>query len=405
MTVRRKVIQQYGEQELQALVDAYVDLYGWDEIGMTDEDILEEILADAYGGIDIFAGHTYEGATRFTEAVKSAVETEEHSGRKNAAVENDSGGVKYSIQPIVGEKQNYGNGVVLDTNLFDGVSPRNWGKVLNKFVYTKLAGKEMVVYDEDGKAETIYLAKENDRVKKDGSNNSHKVLDKLARNGGNNIRALAVVHLSEALETSSYQNNTDEHNHQWMDENGWEHRITYLQDANGNIYQATLNIANGRDRRILYDINNIRKIDQKNRTADGAVPSTENGRGSLISNSSKGIVPSSGEKVNGKFSREVSTEDLEKMQEKLTKVRQKLYAKTKQAAHWKAEATERHEGKARPGDVAKAANDVVTEFNSTLEAVDIKDRMQRLADGIVSGKMKPGSTAKGYWQDENLMIS
>ena len=67
-------------------------------------------------------------------------------------------------------------------------------------------------------------------------------------------------------------------------------------------------------------------------------------------------ISSSGENVNGKFSREVSTEDLEKMQEKLTKVRQQLYAKRKQAAHRKAEATERHEGRAHPGDVGAATH-------------------------------------------------
>lgn len=47
-----------------------------------------------------------------------------------------------------------------------------------------------------------------------------------------------------------------------MDENGWEYRKTYLQDRSGNIYEATLNIADGRDRKILYDINNIRLVDK-----------------------------------------------------------------------------------------------------------------------------------------------
>lgn len=70
-----------------------------------------------------------------------------------------------------------------------------------------------------------------------------------------------------------------------MDENGWILRTTYLQDKVGNIYEATLNIADGRDRKILYDINNIRLIDKK-RTADGDVPSTANGRGSHINSSS-----------------------------------------------------------------------------------------------------------------------
>ena len=121
---------------------------------------------------------------------------------------------------------------------------------------------ELTAYDAAGKPETIYLARTNDRVQKDGAKNSRKVIDKLARSTGDNIRSLAVVHLDEALTTSRYENSTDEHNHQWMDENGWEYRKTYLQDRSGNIYEATLNIADGRDRKILYDINNIRLVDK-----------------------------------------------------------------------------------------------------------------------------------------------
>lgn len=127
---------------------------------------------------------------------------------------------------------------------------------------------------------TVYLARENDRVKKDGAKNSHKVIDKLARYKGDNIRALATVHLPEALVTSKNKTSTDEHSHQWMDEKGWIYRTAYLQDRNGIIYEATLNIADGKDRRILYDITNIRKIDTKKEATGGVVSSTETGRDS-----------------------------------------------------------------------------------------------------------------------------
>lgn len=62
-----------------------------------------------------------------------------------------------------------------------GVRPRDWGKVLGSYVYENLAGAELTMYDEYGNPETVYLARENDRVKKDGANRPHKVLDKLAR--------------------------------------------------------------------------------------------------------------------------------------------------------------------------------------------------------------------------------
>lgn len=127
-------------------------------------------------------------------------------------------------------------------------------------------------------------------------------MGKLADYRGDNIKALATIHLSELLETSRHEKTTDEHNHQWLDENGWELRKTYLQDRNGNIYEAFLNIADGRDRKILYAVSNVRMVDKK-RTAGGNVPSTENGGGLHTSHSSSEIsIAESREKVNRKYS-------------------------------------------------------------------------------------------------------
>lgn len=232
------------------------------------------------------------------------------------ALLTEGAGNGYSIAEIKGEKQNYGLGVVLDTKLFDGVSPRNWGKVLGKFVYENLAGTELRTFDEFGNEQTVYLARENERVRKDGAKNNHKVIDKLARYTGDNARAIAVVQLSELLKTSRYENTTDEHTHQWMDSRGWEYRKTYIQDMEGNIYSAKLNIARGNDRNILYDINNVRKID-KGSIADGVVPSTQNGRGSLITNnaSSDRRIAQNDRNVKKKFSLS-PTEKVQRAQER-----------------------------------------------------------------------------------------
>ena len=158
------------------------------------------------------------------------------------------------------------------------------------------------MYDDDGNPEKVFVAKEKDRVIKDGAKNSHKVIDKLARYKGDNVKALATVHLSEMLETSFVDENSTEHKHQWMDENDCDYRKTYIEDLHGNIYEATLNIANGRDRRIIYEINNFRQID-KRRTSDGAVPLTDNGLGSHINRSSSfDSIPDSSPKSNSEFS-------------------------------------------------------------------------------------------------------
>lgn len=283
-TFMRDVQSRYSSEEWGKVYDAYFDRYAaltGDYAGMSESDIelyvWEEIMGDAYAEIDQYD----EKASRFNREAESVLsqsgqESESvlqsertpgavEQGRETAAATERRTGPpeKFSVlEEVEGENGTYGKGVMLDTNLFDGIRPRDWGKTLGRYVYNNMAGMELTAYDAAGKPETIYLARTNDRVQKDGAKNSHKVIDKLARSTGDNIRSLAVVHLDEALTTSRYENSTDEHNHQWMDENGWEHRKTYLQDRSGNIYEATLNIADGRDRKILYDINNIRLVDK-----------------------------------------------------------------------------------------------------------------------------------------------
>ncbi len=285
--IEDEIRAKYGDEELQQVIDAYVEKLALVPENATPEQIeaaarkaLEEILADAYAGVNRFgadAAQFHEDVQRGTaEDVRPVVQKQENGVRVTSGPPQE----RYSIDDVSGENGDYGIGVHLDTDIFDGVKPSAWGKILGEFVYNHLAGTEMTVYDENGAAETIYFAKANDRVRKDGAKNSHKVIDKLARYRGDNISALATVHLSEMLETSKYGASTDEHNHQWMDENGWEYRKTYIQDRNGNIYEATLNIANGRERRILYAISNIKQID-KERATRGVVPSTNSGRGSL----------------------------------------------------------------------------------------------------------------------------
>lgn len=89
-----------------------------------------------------------------------------------------------------------------------------------------------------------------------------------------------------------------------MDSKGWELRRTYIQDMAGNIYSATLNIARGNDRKLLYDINNVRRID-KGSTAGGDVSSARrSGRDSLTSHnaSSDGRIAQNDRNVKKRFS-------------------------------------------------------------------------------------------------------
>ena len=143
---------------------------------------------------------------------------------------------QYSIVNIPGK----GQGVLPDTNIFDGKAQREWNKILQKYVYNNFAGKNVTVFDKNGNAESIYFAKANDRVIKDGAKNSHKVLDKIARKNGDNIKALEIVHLPKLLQVTQNEKTTGENNHQWLDENGWIYREAYIVNHKGNVYVTIL---------------------------------------------------------------------------------------------------------------------------------------------------------------------
>ncbi len=222
------------------------------------------------------------------------------SGTESGTTEGNSG-TKSSIREIIDEDgYDYGQGVYLDTPIFNGVKPRYWGKVLGDFIYNQMADKELVMYDEQGNEETVRLARTNDRVKKDSAKSSHKVLDKLARQTGDNTRNLAIVHMSELLKVSQNQSTSEEHSHQWLDENGWIYRVAVIQDKEDNVYAATLNIADGKRGKILYEINNVRPI------TGGIVSSTgiKNASPDLLTSHNRSDVstlPQGGTDVKSKF--------------------------------------------------------------------------------------------------------
>ena len=241
-------------------------------------------------------------AQRFSEAADTAREniTEQTEVQNGEKIDVE----KFSIADDIVDDNgtHYGKGVVLDTKIFKNKKPRDWGKILKKYVYDNLAGKQITVFDENNNERIIEFARLNERVKKDGANNPHKVIDKLARKTDNNSR-LAVAHATEIVEVANYENSNDTHSHQWLDENGWEYRTAYLIDRKGEIYKATLNIGKSKDgRNILYDINKISNIGHGVVFSNG-VEKIDTKRNSLINpNVAKTNVSQNSNNVNEKFS-------------------------------------------------------------------------------------------------------
>ena len=154
----------------------------------------------------------------------------------------------------------YKNVVLLDSDVLKGTNKHNRNKVFTDYVRNHFSGVSIPVYNDDEDIEIISFARKNERVLKDGAKNKHKVLDKLATKK-RPIEMSVVLNAEEVLQTSVDNGESDDHSHQWLDENGWKYRKAYVQTKDGTLYSVNLNIALAKDgRNIFYDVNDIKEI-------------------------------------------------------------------------------------------------------------------------------------------------
>jgi len=113
------------------------------------------------------------------------------------------GDVSYSIvEPFIDSNgKKIENAVLLDTDFFDGISPRNWGEKLQTFVENRSENNPVImpVFDEKGHEQVLTFAKKNDRISKNG--NSNRVINELYKTN-DNISKLSVIHIDEIVEIS-----------------------------------------------------------------------------------------------------------------------------------------------------------------------------------------------------------
>lgn len=179
------------------------------------------------------------------------------AGIKNTATLG--GEVQYSIVTDFYDTDNnhYDNAVLLDTNLFDGISPRNWSKALQDHIESRVKESTFImpVMDENGNWQDLEFAKISDRIPTK-SGNSKSALSELYWTS-DNISKLSAVHIDEIISVSdasvpyhTVQNAL--HNHDWLDENGFLHRNANVINAKtGSIYQIAIDIAKADDGRMI----------------------------------------------------------------------------------------------------------------------------------------------------------
>ena len=173
------------------------------------------------------------------------------------------GGVQYSLGEITDDTgKSYGIGVHLDSTLLDGLSADERVDIVKEYI-KEIGGETFTAYDTNGHAIDVSIAKHGEKFK---NKNGHRVLatKDLANKGiKNEVKQEAIALVDELITAAEYDASAKpNYPHGWVDgygKNDWEYWTAYIQDKSGNIWEATLNIANAADgRKILYDIGPIK---------------------------------------------------------------------------------------------------------------------------------------------------
>ncbi|MBR1735657.1 MAG: hypothetical protein IJ736_01405, partial [Firmicutes bacterium] len=134
--VRQEVLSKNGDAELQEMVNAYVDEYGFTDV--SEEYILEEILADAYAGMDIFEDrYLFEGATKFTDVVRE--ETDKNNFESTEELSDDTGQERFSLRAFE-DGRRYVD-VETDQAQFDNLNDKEKTKLAIKIIKSKYKGR------------------------------------------------------------------------------------------------------------------------------------------------------------------------------------------------------------------------------------------------------------------------
>lgn len=174
--------------------------------------------------------------------------------------------ISYSVREIVGDSgKSYGIGVYLDSTLLTDLTEEERVEMVKEYV-KELGGSVFTAYDNNHNAVDVHIVESNKKFRNKNGKRVPVYNHMLGYLKGS-IKQEAIALVDELIITSSYKESTPStHSHGWVDNNGandWESWITYLQDKENTVWEATLKIANSTNgEKILYEIYPIKMVEQ-----------------------------------------------------------------------------------------------------------------------------------------------
>lgn len=263
--VEREIVEQYGQEELDRTINGYIHrmrgIVDFTE-GMSDREydealqrVKDEILCDAYAGINAFGTH----AERYQEQTQKVMQRR-GIGRKpkeNAAALARRGvgddGEKFSIVETKDGKKY----VRADRQVIFGNDPESWSEQVEDYINGKIRrGEDVILIGADGdelKLTGTSAGKLSDNHTSDGRTMSEDAFYQKA-NAAVHIDELAQVSRRGAKTVGDYGNR-----HSEMAAAGWNYRTAYFEDSDGKYYRLTISVAQNADGKMVYNIGQIKE--------------------------------------------------------------------------------------------------------------------------------------------------
>ena len=261
--LKEEIQERFTPQEFDAVMDRYIDelwpLYGpadetaWEEYEGAYNAILEEVLADAYAGINAFGAH----AEQFTQTVNELTP----SRSMNKQQEQDNGaeeptgppeGDRYSIETLPDGKKY----VRADRQVIFGNDPDSWSEQVEDYINGRIRrGQDVSLIAEDGS--TLTITAETAGKMGDNHTGSGATMD----DEKFYVKANAAVHVDELAQVSrpSHSRTTPDHGgrHGTFASAGWNYRTAFFMDFDGRYYRLQMSVANGEKGSVPYNIGEI----------------------------------------------------------------------------------------------------------------------------------------------------
>lgn len=239
----QKVRETFGEEAFEQVAREYVQSYSGAYQSM--EDVYEEVLADAYAGMNRFRA----GATQFTEAVQSEVQQSERASEPAQTSQETRGSPegKFSIQ----ELENGERIAVIEDGQdeFDRAKPSQYAAIAKRVIMREFAGKTLPLSTED-------LAKVNRNTAGEYAYPSNALKVGSAEY---NAKMRASTELADLLAVSEFSHWAKDHKNHDTAEFGFDYYTTKFE-VDGHMFEGLINIANSNSGRTLYDVTKIREI-------------------------------------------------------------------------------------------------------------------------------------------------